>query len=450
MASILKSLRLAADPNRLRVLLLLEQEELSVAELQEILSKGQSQISTHLSQLKQAGLVDDRRMGKNAFYRLTASAELMELFRQAAVEVPEAAQDQEALRLALRKRRDNMRRYFDELAGKFGRQYVPGRSWKGIAEALLKLMPPMVIADLGAGEGTISQLMAQRAKRVIAIDNSEKMVEFGAELARKHDIANLEYRLGDLEDVPITQRHGGPGVSQSGAAPRGPPGAGDRRGVADPEARRPDRDPGSLSRHHFEEAREMYADLWLGFTELEIERYMKSAGFKNVETAVVYRETGSSLLRDDAGDGGEVAWDRPPGLRSVLSAYLLYPIIRRKPRRFSASSAPSTPAGHDPSITPSTPRPCSLSATTTCTGFAVAQKMPQTSGTSLIRPSTLIGYPSVITTTNMWPAATALAFFAASAFSASSLPSTRVRQGPDASLNATPNFICGTVFTIAS
>ena len=67
----------------------------------------------------------------------------------------------------------------------------------------VKLMPPMVIADLGAGEGTISQLMAQRAKKVIAIDDSEKMVEFGVELARKHGIANLEYRLGDLEDVPI-------------------------------------------------------------------------------------------------------------------------------------------------------------------------------------------------------------------------------------------------------
>jgi 2-polyprenyl-3-methyl-5-hydroxy-6-metoxy-1,4-benzoquinol methylase len=66
-------------------------------------------------------------------------------------------------------------RYFDELAGKFGRAYVPGRSWKGIAEALLKLLPPMVIADLGAGEGTIAQLMAQRAEKVIAIHNSEKM-----------------------------------------------------------------------------------------------------------------------------------------------------------------------------------------------------------------------------------------------------------------------------------
>src|SRR5689334_20758160 len=102
MASILKSLRLAADPNRLCLLLLLQQDELSVAEIQEILGKGQSQISTHLAQLKHAWLVDDRRTGKNAFYRLTAPAELMELLRQAEDEIPEAKQDRVALRLAVR------------------------------------------------------------------------------------------------------------------------------------------------------------------------------------------------------------------------------------------------------------------------------------------------------------------------------------------------------------
>ncbi len=289
MASILKSLRLAADPNRLRLLLLLEQEELSVAELQDILGKGQSQVSTSLALLKAAGLVDDRRTGKNAFYRLTAPPELMGLLREAAREVPEVAQDRQALRLAIRKRQDRMRRYFDELAGRFGRQYVPGRSWKGIAEALLKLMPPMVIADLGAGEGTISQLMAQRAKKVIAVDSSEKMVEFGSELARKHNIGNLEYRLGDLEEVPI--RAGAVDLaflSQALHHASHP-----ERAIA--EAWRILKPGGriailDLNRHHFDEARELYADLWLGFTELEIERYLKEAGFKNVETAVVYRE----------------------------------------------------------------------------------------------------------------------------------------------------------------
>jgi ubiquinone/menaquinone biosynthesis C-methylase UbiE/biotin operon repressor len=289
MASILKSLRLAADPNRLRILLLLEQEELSVAELQDVLAKGQSHISTHLAQLKHAGLVEDRREGKNSFYRLQAPTELMELLRQASSEVPEIEQDREALRLAMRKRRDHMRRYFDELAGKFGRQYVPGRSWKGIAEALLKLMPPLVIADLGAGEGTISQLMAQRAKRVIAIDNSEKMVEFGAELARKHGIGNLEYRLGDIEDVPI--RSGTVDLAFLSQALHHAPHP--EKAIA--EAHRILKPGGrieilDLNRHQFEEAREMYADLWLGFTELEIEKYLKGAGFRNVETAIVYRE----------------------------------------------------------------------------------------------------------------------------------------------------------------
>jgi len=289
MASILKSLRLAADPNRLRLLLLLEREELSVAELQEILARGQSQISTHLAQLKQAGLVEDRRMGKNAFYRLRAPAPLMALLHQAAVEVAEAETDRKALELVLRKRQDRMRRYFDELAGRFGRSYVPGRSWQGLAEALLKLMPPVVIADLGAGEGTFSQLLAQRAERVIAVDNSEKMVEFGSELARTHGIANLEYRLGDLEAVPIEDAAVDVAfLSQALHHAQHP-----ERAVA--EAWRILKPGGRIAvldllRHHFEEARELYADLWLGFTEVEIERYLGEAGFREVETAVVHRE----------------------------------------------------------------------------------------------------------------------------------------------------------------
>lgn len=296
MSSVLRSLRLLADPNRLRILLLLKREELSVNELQEILGTGQSSLSTQLAQLKGVELIEDRRNGKNILYRLKPrelkaglSDPFMELLEQAAGEVPEALQDRAALDLVLEKRRDRMRAYFDELAGKFGRQYVPGRSWQGIAEMLLRLVPPMVIADLGAGEGTLSQLLARGARQVIAVDNSAKMVEFGSKLAREHGLDNLEYRMGDLENLPIAagaidlaifsqSLHHAPHPVQAAK-----------------EAYRVLKQGGrvvllELVRHHFEEARELYADLWLGFSEVELRGFLEQAGFHSIQSSVVHRE----------------------------------------------------------------------------------------------------------------------------------------------------------------
>lgn len=288
MLSILKSLRLLADESRLRLLLLLEREELSVAEMQQILSMGQSRISTHLSQLKQVGLVEDRKVGKNSLYRFTG-APLADLLHSAGSEIPEAADDAEALDLVLEKRQDKMRSYFDELAGKFGRNYVPGRSWKGLAETLLQLMPRMVIADLGAGEGTFSQLLAQRAERVIAVDNSARMVEFGAQLAKENGISNLEYRQGDLESPPIEESsvdlaffsqslHHALHPQRAVAAAFHILKPGGRIVVLD------------LKKHTFEKAREVYADTWLGFSEVDVRRFLSQTGFENVSSWIVDRE----------------------------------------------------------------------------------------------------------------------------------------------------------------
>ena len=206
MPSIVKILRAAAEPNRLRILLLLKGEELSVAELQEILVMGQSTISTHLSQLKQAGLVEDRRTGKSSLYSLkidSADNILEGLLKQAKIEIPEASPDRAAMRRVVKKRQDKMRSFFDSVAGRLGKDYVPGKSWKGVAEALLRLMPPLVIADLGAGEGAFALLLAERAAKVIAVDTSAKMIEVGREQAHRHGVKNVEYRLGDMEELPI-------------------------------------------------------------------------------------------------------------------------------------------------------------------------------------------------------------------------------------------------------
>lgn len=290
MASILKSLRLLSEPARVRILLLLLHDELSVFELQDILSMGQSTISTHLSQLRQAELVEDRRSGKNILYRLKPQpADLMSLLDRAAAEIPEAAHDRDALDLVLRRRKDKMRAYFDELAGRFGREYVPGRSWKALTEVLLKLIPPSIIADLGAGEGTVSQLLAQRALKVIAVDNSERMVEYGAQLAREHGVHNLEYRHGDLEALPIADASVDIAFfSQSlHHAPHPDRAVAEAHRILKPGGRIALLD---LNRHHFEEARDLYADLWLGFSEVELRAFLTKAGFDHIETAIVHRE----------------------------------------------------------------------------------------------------------------------------------------------------------------
>jgi ArsR family transcriptional regulator len=291
MPLLIKMLRVLADPNRLRILLLLRGEELSVAELQEILTMGQSTISTHLSQLKQAGLVEDRRTGKSNLYRLSPAdgSPLDQILAEAKAEIPEAVSDQAAMRRVLRKRQDKMRSFFDSVAGRLGKDYVPGKSWKSVAEALLRLMPPMVIADLGAGEGAFALLLAQRAKKVIAVDTSAKMIEVGREQALRHGVENVEYRLGDMEELPIDSAsvdlvffsqslhhalHPERAVSEANRIliPGG------RIVILD------------LVKHRFEEARELYADEWLGFSETELEAMLEKAAFTEIQTSVVHKD----------------------------------------------------------------------------------------------------------------------------------------------------------------
>lgn len=290
---LLKALHLLSDKSRVRVLRLLAKEDLSVAELQEVLGMGQSRISMQLSQLKQAGFVDLRRAGQKSIYRATAppgaQAILTEVLRVGSEEIPEARHDDEGLQLVLNRRKDKLRGYFDELAGRFGRDYVPGRSWQGFSEMLLRLLPPLVIADLGAGEGTLALLLAQRAEHVIAVDNSEKMVEYGRAVAERNGAKNVEYRLGDMEELPI-----GDGavdlvlMHQSLHHAHHPE-------TAIREAWRVLRPGGrivvlDLLKHSVEAAHELYADVWLGFSQAALMELLRSAKFSSADISVVYRE----------------------------------------------------------------------------------------------------------------------------------------------------------------
>ncbi|MBI2946395.1 MAG: metalloregulator ArsR/SmtB family transcription factor [Verrucomicrobia bacterium] len=294
MSRVLKSLRALADPTRLRIMALLERDELSVNELQEITRMGQSRISTHLGLLQEAGLLQSRRDGKRTFYKLNASAngfarEFIQLAVRGAREMDEFAADQINLKRILNRRTEQAQLFFNQVAGRFDRSYGPGRSWQAFGQLLLRVLPPLVIADLGAGEGLLSELLARRAKKVIAVDNSEKIIAFGANKAKKNGLKNLEFRLGDLEAPPIDVQSVDLVILSQALHHAANP----ERAIHSAHALVV---PGGqimildLLQHSFEQARELYGDRWLGFRESDLQRWLEAAGFKRIEISVVARE----------------------------------------------------------------------------------------------------------------------------------------------------------------
>jgi ubiquinone/menaquinone biosynthesis C-methylase UbiE/DNA-binding transcriptional ArsR family regulator len=294
MPSVLKSLRALSDATRLRVIALLEKDELSVQELQEITRMGQSRISTHLGLLLDSDLVRSRREGKRTYYRLNqitgeAGENFVKLAIQGARELQEYAADQINLKRILSRRREQAQVYFNQVAGRFDRVYGPGRSWQGFGHLLLRIIPPLVVADLGSGEGLLSELLAHRCKKVIAVDNSEKIVKFGAAKARKNGLKNLEFRLGDLQNPPIEPDSVDLAILSQALHHAEDPAA------AIAAAYRLLRPHGQilildLQKHGFVKAHDSYGDRWLGFAESDLQRWLEGAGFKKIEISVVARE----------------------------------------------------------------------------------------------------------------------------------------------------------------
>ncbi len=306
MSSTLKSLRALADPTRLRIVALLEREALSVNELQEIMRMGQSRISTHLGLLQEADLLESRREGKRAFYKWRSDAdtparEFIQLAVRGAKEESHYADDQLNLKRVLARRQQQAQVYFNQVAGRFDRSYGPGRSWQAFGHLLLRILPPIVVADLGSGEGLLSELLARRCKKVIAVDNSEKMVAFGTTKAKKNGLKNLEFRLGNLQSPPIDPNsvdlvilsqalHHAEDPAKAIAAAHSILKPGGHLMLLD------------LLQHNFEEARQLYGDRWLGFAESDLHRWLEVAGFKKIEISVVASE------------------DQPPHFKTVLGS----------------------------------------------------------------------------------------------------------------------------------
>ena len=294
MTSTLKSLRAMSDPTRLRIVALLEKDELSVNELQEVTRLGQSRISTHLGMLADCELVKSRREGKRTYYRLNPQAdsvanEFIQLAVRGAKELPEHSGDQINLKRVLARRREQAQVFFNQVAGRFDRVYGPGRSWQAFGHLLLRMLPSITVADLGAGEGLLSELLARRCKKVIAVDNSEKIVAFGAAKAKKNGLKNLEFRLGDLQNPPIEPASVDMVIQSQALHHAVDPAA---TLVAAAKMLKPHGQILILDllKHNFERAHELYGDRWLGFVESDMHRWLEAAGLRKIEISIVAAE----------------------------------------------------------------------------------------------------------------------------------------------------------------
>jgi ArsR family transcriptional regulator len=198
-------LRLLSDPTRVRLLLLLDREELSVAELAGITQLAQPRVSTHLARLKEAGLVADRRDGVFVYYRIARNApdkaldELWQLLRENTSD-PLLQQDLERVQQVLSARAGEGT-WADSVAGDMERHYSPGRTWEATARGLVHLLEPGDVLDIASGDGVLAELLAPRARSIVCLDISKRVAEAGRK--RLSGYKNVSFELGDMHQLPL-------------------------------------------------------------------------------------------------------------------------------------------------------------------------------------------------------------------------------------------------------
>lgn len=197
--------RLLSDSTRLRLLMLVDREELSVAELAAITQLAQPRVSTHLAKLKEAGLVNDRREGVSVYYRMATSiadpglGALWELLRSNTSD-PLIQQDLVRIPQVLNARNGNSN-WADSVAGDMERHYSPGRTWEVTTRTIVQLLELGDVLDIASGDGVLAELLAPRARSIHCLDISQRVVDAGKERLRNY--SNVSFEAGDMHKLPV-------------------------------------------------------------------------------------------------------------------------------------------------------------------------------------------------------------------------------------------------------
>lgn len=288
---LIELLRTLADPIRLRMVRLLEQNVhhgLSVGELAAILKLPQSTVSRHLKTLVDANLAAVKREGTSMLYRLAEAAgvnatrQLRLLARQHLDHDPVARADAQRLAHVLRQRQSDSEKFFGKAAAQWDQIR---RDWFGQTfhlEAMLTLLnPAWTVADLGTGTGAMLPLLAAHVQQVIAVDPSAAMLKGARARVAANALKNVDLRQGALEDLPIDARSIDVAlvflVLHHTVDPT----------VALREIRRCLKPGGvlvlvDLQPHGVEMFRQQMGHRWMGFAEAQLRSWLADTGFANV------------------------------------------------------------------------------------------------------------------------------------------------------------------------
>lgn len=280
-SSSLRLLKVLADETRIRLLVVLRSGELTVSELVSILVLHQSNISRHLSQLREVGLLQDRREGTLAYYRwsepLHSSPDLLRTIDELSRQLPDAVQLEAKIQEVLEERRSQSEDFFDRIAGDYRKLVEPGGSAEALTAAFASLLKADLAVDIGCGEGDLALLLARGCRKVMAIDRSPKMLEVLQQRCKDENLHNLVCQRGEMEQLPLESGTADLAMMSQVLHHAADPAAAvaEMARILQPGGRFALLD---LLAHDREWTREQLGDLWLGFREEQIQGWLEQAG----------------------------------------------------------------------------------------------------------------------------------------------------------------------------
>ncbi len=280
-----KIFKTLSDPTRVRILALLAHEELAVQELMDVLGMAQSRVSRHLAILREAGLLQDRRDGTFVFYRFIPPREgpwreAWQLVTSTLRDDSTTERDAAALARVLEERAARTRSFFDSV----------GPEWDALrkvfnddalrARAVARLVEPrLAVADIGTGTGVLAIELARLGLRVVAVDNSARMLDAARAKIDAAGLDGIELRRGEASALPLTDSEVDAALAHMVIHYLPSPAEGIR------EMARAVKPGGAVVvvdfvAHDHEWMRQELGVMWLGFRPDEVEQWYREAGLQ--------------------------------------------------------------------------------------------------------------------------------------------------------------------------